>query len=363
MGMSFANIHLHKHNNCNIQTLCEYLYKEMQAKQYTQTTDRDNADVTAVIYEAPDSKWVTLSISSWQEHAVNWQSVAEAYSDTFNTDALVTVCDDSDYLFMHIRNTANGIDGWVNVGKPEYGKMCRRTSLAPFRKIVLDFDAFKDAVQKKYVCAEDALYATADTLALTNHQCGMDAQHIEVLPQSGRTALYFTAPQTEITEPAFLRFSGSIPSLQSFGEEMRLNFYNMGGKSKGIAVAFDASDGDELTYENVILAVQNKPFAWGDMREFPVSLEHRILDTGEKVYYGECRDIVIPPFNMKKVKWLSLKFIPKGNSRKALDIKVTISPLGTEQKETWYFWKHHSSKREYAEDDFYCVNPDDYDLD
>ncbi len=113
-------------------------------------------------------------------------------------------------------------------------KMCRRTSHAPFRKIVLDFDAFKDTVQKKYVCAEDALYVAADTLALTNHQCGMDAQHVEVLPQSGRTVLYFTVPQTEITEPAFLRFSGSIPSLQSFGEEMRLIFYNSGGKSKGI---------------------------------------------------------------------------------------------------------------------------------
>lgn len=366
MGMSFANLHLRKHNCCNTKVLMDYLYKEMQAKQYTQTTDVDNADVTVVIYETPDSKWITLSISSWQEHAMNWQSIAETYSDTFNTYALVTVCGDSDYLLMHIRNTANGIDGWVNVGKPEYGKMCRKTSLIPFRKIVLDFDVFKAAVKKKYISAEDALYTVADTLELTNLQCGVDAQHIEVLPQVGKTVLYFAAPQTEITGPAFLRFSGSIPSPQSFGEEMRLTFYNMGGKSKGIAVVFDASDGDELAYENVVLAVQNKPFAWRDMREFPISLEHRILDTGEKVYYGECRDIVIPPFNMKNVKWLSLKFTPKGNPRKALDIKVTISPLVTEQSkqnETWYFWKHHSSKREYAEDDFYGINPADYDLD
>lgn len=362
MGMSFASIHLRRHACCDTQAVTEHLCKEMQAKQYTQTTNKDDADVTAVIFETPDSKWVTLSVSSWQD-AVNWQSVTKKYSDAFGTDALAAVCDDSDYMFLHIRNTEKDIDGWVNVGKPVYGKMCRRTSLAPFRRAVSYFEEFKAAVQKKYISAEDALFAAAGALELTNEQCGLDAQHIDEIPSSGRTVLYFTAPQTEITDPAFLYFSGSIPSLSSFGKEMMLSFYNMGGKSKGIAVMFDASDGDELTYENVILSVQNKPFAWNDMQKFSVSLKLRTLDSGEKVYYGECKDIVIPPYHSRKVKWMSLKFTAKGNSRKALDIRVTLSPIGTDQKAIWYFWKNCSSKREYANDDFYGIDPNDYDLD
>lgn len=372
MGMSFANLHLHKHNNCNTQALMDYLCKEMQAKQYTQTTDRDNADVTAVIYETPDSKWVTFSISSWQEHAVNWQSVAEAYSDTFNTDALVTVCDDSDYLLMHIRNTANGIDGWVNVGKPVRGKTCRRTSLTAFRDTVSDFDTFRSSVKKTYACAEEALFSVVKTLGLEDEQCTLDALYTDISDQSAQTVLYFSAPSSEIKAPAFLKFSGSIPSLQSFGREMKLAFYNMGGKSKGISVVFDASEGNELTFADVVLAVQNKPYAWKDMQKFPITLEERTLETGEKVYYGECADIIIPPYS-NKVRWMSLQFIPQGNPRKVLDIKVTISPLEREQKVIeqqkviWYFWESYNSKREYIEHEntipWINLNPEDYDLD
>lgn len=366
MGMSFANLHLLKQEHFTAKMLCDSITQEMQEKQYTLTPDRENADVTAVIYASPKSKWLTLSLSTWQQQAVDWQRLSALYSDSLHTTVLAAACFDSDYLLMHLRNTENNIDGWFNAGKPERGIVCRRTSLAPFRNVVSDFDAFKTAVKQESACAEEHLLAAAEYLGLDAAQCTIDAEFPDSTNQTEQTILYFSAPQTEITAPPHLILSGSIPSIDAFGSEMQLTFYNMGGKSKGIGIMFDVVEDEAVTYSNVRVAVQNKPFAWGDMQYFPITLEQYTLKSGKKVYYGECKDFIIPQYN-HKVRWMALYFTPQGNRRKVLDIKVTIKALQAPRTISWYFWNIANSKTEYIKEmnklPWMHLNPDDFDLD
>ena len=83
------------------------------------------------------------------------QKVAEPLSQCFETDIISAGCYDSDYLRLSLLNVCDGTDGWINVGRAEGMKLIRRTSLAPWKKVVDDMDALKKLVKAEYVFAEE----------------------------------------------------------------------------------------------------------------------------------------------------------------------------------------------------------------
>ena len=92
----------------------------------------------------------------------------------------------------------------------------------------------------------------------------------------------------------------------------------------------------------------------------PITLEKTKLETGEYVYYWKnnefkiskaiSEDLPAQIYNKKRnIESIGLRFVPRGNERKMLDIKLTFIPLSNpiNGQCTWYVWMGHESKKEY----------------
>jgi hypothetical protein len=402
MGVFFSNIHVKKNDGFLKDDLMAMITENLLSKGYKKLKNAENDEAELVIYCPQDSEWITISSDLYDVCNENdTRSVAEPISDKLGTYVIAAACIDSDYAFMHLIGSNNGTDGWINSGTPYDGmKLLRRTSIAPWKNVVSDFDRFKAATKEKYVFAEEMLCNMAENLGMKPEQCLLEAGHSEMLDEKSVTRLFFAVPEEKKKEPPILKI-GSFdltPCVPNTNKVVFVN--NKGGRSKGIAVMFtgDYIDNDEIEIYN---ATFESDFGSEKRKSVPISFTKRKSQDGKFVLWWEDKDFQIPPAVNKALpimkqmrlefeKAFGIRFFVRGNERMFLDIKVFIIPLENYQKgaDCWYVYRTSGTKRKFVENmidstnemishcpeserqrvldanpHMYLTNPDKYDLD
>lgn len=224
-------------------------------------------------------------------------------------------------------------------------------------------EQLKTIMKGEEVFAEDAWYtAGVKLLGMAGEQCCLMAEHIEPLEEESLTMLYFALPDNgSEKEPSML----VIPSFNlmpcKIGVSSCVFAVNRGGASTGIAVEFfgDFTENDDITFEDVTFVGDIKR----DGKGVPITLKKVKGTKGEIFWYWEDKSFKIPPKVNPDLPWskkmdmefnreFGVRFTPKGNPRKVLDIKVAIVPLkylDGKNAALWYVWKGYKSKKAFIE--------------
>lgn len=362
MGSTFSNLHIGKNGNFGLKELEKFFTEAMTKKGY-KIVGKEDAEVTAAIYFPEESKWASIACEEFSFFdREKTREVAAPLSEAFSADVITVYCCDSDFMFLNLINSPKNKDGWINVGRP-YGNLLRRTSFKPWEEAAGDLDALKAIMKGDNVFAEDAWYNAGKNLfGMTGEQCGLTADYTENLKKEALVMLYFALPDNEIKkEPSKLEILSFNLMPCKIGESKCVFAVNKGGASTGIAVEFfgEFTENDEITFEDVTF-VSDIRRNWEGT---PITLKKVNGTKGEVIWYWEDKSFKIPPRVNPDLPWskkmdmefdreFGVRFTPKGNPRKVLDIKVAIIPLKCFDQNNialWYVWKGHSSKKAFIE--------------
>ena len=337
-------------------------------------SDESNADMEVIIRTQKDGGWVSVLCNGFTHNDI--LTLAPLMSEINKSDVLATACFDSDLLFLNLINTSDNTDAWLNIGKsPEY-KPERKSAVASWKNKVSDFDAFKEAAKVKYVCAEEFLFSACEYLGISPDQFDTEGNgDCEKLFFSSPTAKDIPPTRFVIPQYDLIPCEPEKPSICSV--------VNKGAPSKGFRVFVhgDFVEKEEITVKDAAISYRSK----GEWVDIPFTFEKIQLQSGKWVYHQSFPDFKIPGavsenlppkvFSDKEFdRKISLRFVPIGNKRKFLDIKITFMPINNpvEGQCSWLVWAYNSSKREYIEEynegwKEFCpenmLNPDEYDLD
>ena len=364
MGTTFSNLHIKKTEKFTLDEFKKVFTDCMTEKGYKAVENKEQGEVSGVIYAPEDSGWVSLSCDEFSfDSDKKMREAAEPYSKAFSADVIAAFCCDSDFMFLNLINTEKNKDGWITLGSP-YGSAPRRTSFKPWEKTVGDLEQLKAIVQEESVFAEAAFCTAGEKLlGMTAQQCDLTADYTAHLDQSALTVLYFALPENETQkEPPKLEITSFNLMPCKIGADKCIFAVNKGGASVGIAVEFfgDFTENDEITFEDVTFEYD---LGSPNRTSIPVTLEKRKSTNGENFWYWENKSFKIPPKINPAVPWskisdlefkrqFGIRFTPKGNPRKTLDIKVAIIPLqsfNAESSAIWYVWKSWGSKKKFIE--------------
>ncbi len=379
MGLCFSNIHIKKNKNFSVEVLMDMLREEMKEKGFNELQSSEEAEISLCVFSSENSQWVSVASDCYNfSDAESTKSAAVPFSEKFGTDVIAAMCLDSDYLMMNLINTEKHIDGWINSGDLYGEKLPRRTSIAPWKSVVSDYEKFSSMVKDKSVFAEDVFYEAASLLGMDIVQCALQPDDSHLQPDENLRRLYFSAPNGIEKELPVLKMNGFLGRPCSAEENTFVFVNNKGGSSKGIAVMFWGGifENDEVVIERVTF---ESDYGSEKRKIVPITLEKRKATNGETVLYWEDRDFVIPKAVNQSLPWekkhdlefkkqFGVRFFVSGNKRKFLDVRVSIIPLeNREGSERWYVYRHYKTKKRYIEEyNRWCsnmpMNPDDYDL-
>lgn len=353
--------------------------KQMTMKGYEVASNNNEGDLSIVIYEPENSEWVSIASDDFQFNTkADIKNTIEPISDIFHTDIIAASCNDSDYLMLNLLNTLDGTDGWINIGSLYVMKILRRTSIGKWKKKVNDYGKLKEVIKQKYVLAEEAFYKVAELLNMQPRQACLETNYLDDLEISRACKLSFVAPGMEKQLPELkVGLFGLTPC--KIGESYCVFVNNRGGKSKGIGILFvgDYVENDDIVFENVTF---ESDYGSEKRKIVPITLEKVKLTNGKHGFYWEDKDFAIPPAvsrdipEMKRMdlefkKQFGVRFVPQGNPRKVLDIKVAIYPLENSRdgQAVWYVYRYSKTKEEYIKEHNMGwvenkLNPDDFDL-
>lgn len=379
MGMFFNNIHVRKNEEYDLKQLKNQLIKQMKEKGYKFVSDNDDGDLSVVIYEPEDSEWISVASDDFQFTTLDSiKSTIAPISDMFHTDVIAAECNDSDYLMLNFLNTNDDTDGWINIGSLYGIKKLRRNSIAPWKNKVNDYDCFKEVVKKQYTFAEDAFYEIAEYINMQPRQACLETDNLSDLDNINVYKLSFFAPGIEKNLPKLV-----IPTYNlmpcKIGESCCVFVNNQGGKSKGIGVMFvgDYVEDDEIIFQNVTF---ESDYGSEKRKIVPIELKKVELMNGKQAFYWNDKDFMIPPAVSKDIpmikrmdlefkKKFGVRFVPQGNPRKTLDIKVVIFPLENsyDGQVSWCVYERFKTKEAYIEDYNKTwrkkeLDPNDFDL-
>lgn len=403
MGMFFSNLHIKKTGSFTVGEISEMLISEMQSKGYTKLDSADIAETELMIYSPENSEWVSIASDFYSFNDDKDTAAAAApVSDKFGTCVIAAACVDSDFAFMHLLNTANKTDGWINSGTPYEGvRLPRRTSAAPWKKAVSDFEKFKTVIKEQYTYAEEVFYNCAELLGMTAEQFTLEPGLTDGLDEKCLTRLYFRLPGGTTKElPRFEISSFSLlPCNPRENEVIFVN--NKGGRSKGIGIMFT---GDWIENDDIEIydATFESDYGSDKRKCVPITFTKKKDNTGKSILWWQDESFQIPPAVNPELPWsrkhklefekeFGIRFFVRGNERKFLDVKVFIIPLENREKgyDCWYVYKLYGTKRRYVEKqneealrilsfppdiseeemqkilekDCFYINPDKYDLD
>lgn len=363
MGTTFSNLHIKKNEKFDLKELKKFFTELMTKKGYTAVNDKEQGEIAAVIYAPKESGWASVACEDFTfGDDKTMREAAMPFSEAFSADVIAASCCDSDFMFLNLINSEKNKDGWINVGRP-YGSVPRRTSFKPWEEAAGDLEALKAIMKGEEVFAEGAWFTAGQRLfGMTGEQCGLMAEHIEPLKEDALTILYFALPDNgSENEPSML----VIPSFNlmpcKIGESSCIFAVNKGGASTGIAVEFfgDLTENDEITFEDVTFVSDIER----DWKGIPITLKKVKGTKGEVFWYWEDKSFKIPPkvnpnlpfskqMDIEFKREFGVRFTPKGNPRKVLDIKVAIVPLkyfDGKNAALWYVWKGYESKKAFIE--------------
>lgn len=376
MGLFINNIHVKNENESDFEKIKKYFVEKLKNDGYREADNEENPDISLVIYKPENGRWISVASDTFDfstEEKI--EAVSKPLAKEFHNDILTAVCVDSDYLFLNLTKADGSADGCVSVGK-SFGKKIRKDNLSPWKNSIDDFDKFKKAVKKNYDFAEDAFVEAANLLGMDEEQALLTT---DALSNTAKNAaiLKFCAPLESVNLPklAITQFSLMPLKIDSVNGVFAVN---KGGKSKGIAVIIlgDFVKNDEITFENVTF---DSEIGTNERKSIPVTFRKTDSANGEKILYWENRDFTIPQAVDVKIpedrriklefeRSFGIRFTPKGNSGKILDVKVCFAPLNNFKNGQciWYVYKLSGSKAEYIRSTFGRfneLNPKDYDLD
>ncbi|MBR2284214.1 MAG: hypothetical protein IJ874_07330 [Ruminococcus sp.] len=345
MGLFLSNLHIQRTNSLSVDDLKSFLAEDMASKGYTQPYNSDDGEIRVAIYAPKNSSWITVASDCFNFNDNNdTAAAAEPISERFCTSVIAMACMDSDYAFMHLINTAQKIDGWINSGSPYEGmKLPRRTSAAPWKSVVSSFEEFRQSIKEKSPFAEDVLFSTAEFIGMDKYQCGLEADRAEdlVFDPSELTLLYFSLPEGTKKELPVLRVGlyDMMPCRTDVNSVVFVN--NKGGRSKGVAIRFvgDYIENDEVIIYDVTF---ESDYGSDKRKRIPIALEKRLDDNGNCILWWEDKNFQIPPavnpalpFSRRErlefEKQFGVRFFVRGNSEKFRDVEVHIIPLENPQ--------------------------------
>lgn len=397
MGLFFSNIHIRKNDQFDLSQLEGVFIKSMTSQGYQVVDNKENSEVSVQICCDDNSEWVSVASDYFDFQTLeDTRAAAEPLSVLFQTDVLAVTCVDSDFMILNLINEADGTDAWINVGMPYDDQFPRRTGFCntknkvegigfgAWENKVTDYDAFQAVMQAEYTFAEDALYQAENFLGLPASQSTLTTDYDDSISKNALTSLFFAMPQDSRRE--LPRLELNMPSLMPCvnGEDRRVFVTNKGGQSQGIAVVFqgDYIEKDEITFDQVQLEYD---LSHSPRRVIPIQLEKKKAANGSYYWYWEDKEFVIPDkvdpdlplgkyMNMEYKREFGVRFVPRGNPRKMLDIVVFIAPLENNCQAgaaCWYAWKYSRDKAAYIErynknwkgfDDSQILDPNDFDM-
>ncbi len=382
MGLFFSNIHIKKNERFSSDALIAMLKQQMAEKGHIEQKNPDEAEIEICVCDPEGSAWVTVASDYYNfDDAESTKAAAFPFSEKFGTDVIAAICVDSDFLMMNLINSKKGLDGWINAGN-FYGPKPRRTSLAPWKNVVSDYEKFSGIMKKEQVFAEDALYESAELLGMTAEQCALQPNGEAISDKASLTTLYFSSNGSEKKELPRFKINGFSLVSCKFGQNQVVFVNNLGGRSKGVAVMFWGGfvENDDLIIENVTF---ESDCGSKKRKIVPITLKKIECKNGEIALYWEDKNFNIPKAvdpsvpTMKKMqlefeKQFGVRFFVSGNPRKLLDVKVSIIPLENYQdgSDTWFVYRYAKSKRAYIEQNNHTwrydsemqLDPDDFDL-
>lgn len=351
MGSWFSNLHIRKRDSVTTETVVSCIHSIMALHGYEPATSESDADGTVAVITVPGSQWISVcSEQLAHDDSESCKRIAMPISEQLCTDVLGIACFDSDYLYLNLFNAQEQADAWVGIGKGKEVGIDRRTGVTAWKKKVMDYPAFSAAAKQKYVCTEQFLTQAERCLALPAVQGMVTLREAELL---GKTEmLHFRLKEDSVipqTPELVLNYYDSLlPCLVD--RCSKLSIYSVGMESYGLSVyfsGFGVEDGT-LTFSEVCLG-RNR-------RLVPITLEKMQLSDGQWVYGYHDPYFPIPAGPSRRLKrekrWelmvergIYLEFVPRGDSRKTLDITVTVVPdQNPEGQIQWNVWKPWGSK-------------------
>lgn len=391
MGQFFTNIQIRKNDTVDVDNMKEYLMEEMKKQGFEVASDESDADGTLNIYAPKESDWISVCSDLIDfENAEDSKKFIMPLSGKFSTDVMSVGCFDSDYLFVHLMNENEKMDGWINIGRYDGMPFPRRTALTAWKKRIGEMDRLKEIVHTKYVFAEDAMEALGELMDLPYQQGCISEGSIPDLKDSGDVVTLFLVMKDSDSKRELPKLEIPMYDLMPCreGKDSCVFVVNKGGKGRGIAIALHLNSKEDLDVEFRDVRLEYD-LGHSPRKCIPIELEKCKATNGQWMYWWEDRNFQIPPkvnqnlsltkiMDLEYYREFGVRFTPYGNIRKFLDIRVVFIPLENEidGQCTWCVWNRlNHSKREYIEEHNkrcrggisadskeWILNPDDYDL-
>lgn len=386
MGMYYSNIHIKKNGKCNTNSVRDFIVAELKKKGFEATKKADNC-VTVALLQPDDSDWITVSSELYQFNDYDGaKQLADVFSKKMETDVITAFCSDSDWAFIGLFNSKQEEDGWINVGLDYEGKFKHELSVEPWKRVVSDEKKLSEMVQKNRGQAEEAFIELASIIKMKPAQTKFMAADAN----DQNTVLYFKSKGNIKRNPVCLKnyqFDASPCVLDTTTSRY---VYNTGEQAKGIGILFsgDYIQNDDIVIKNACFISNGGDYKKREVK--PIELKKVICTDGKYGLYWENKNFVIPHgvdptlSQLKQTgiiyrKMFGIQFIPSGNRRKVLDIKITFIPLANSKggQDSWYAYRGHKTKAEYIAahneewksfykamdcDNRYYLNPENYDL-
>lgn len=358
MGSWFSNMHIRKSNAISANTISEYINKLMAAQQYLPAESETDADAAFAIVSSEDAQWFSVYSDLFSfDNPKSFENYGIPVSKVLRTDVLGISCFDSDYLYLNLINADEKVNAWAGIGRATGLGFLRRTNLSAWKKKVQDFSGFKESVQTKRVFAEEALMEIEQCIQLPHTQSMASFEYLqdEDLHKSA-TYLYFKLPETMKSQelPKLEQHTVSLMPC-SLNEPSTVQAINVGGESKGVSVYFIGPyvEHDEITFSDVCFVKWKN----NQVEAVPFELKKVQLSDGQWAYHYHDPGYRIPPkmddrlpmmkrMRMEHERSIVVRFVPRGNPRKILDITVVLVPDKNLEGQTgWNVWHRFGSKQ------------------
>ncbi len=361
MGSWFSNFHIRKRADLSLKQVLESISGIMKADGYETVVSSEGADCGVAVLHSESSAWFSVHSDSFSfEDPGAFAKLGKPLGKLLHTDILGISCMDSDFLYLNLLNEDEKTDAWMHIGLAAEMGIRRRTNFTVWKKKVEDYPTFRERAGQDYVFAEEFLHEVAHCLKLPPEHSNLRYSELGELTQGEPISyLYFKLLEQEQTElPKLQIFHYSLMPCKMEKEEV-VSCINTGGKSRGLSVYFigDYVEHEEITFEDVRWQEQRKE-GW-ELRS--ITLEKVQLSNGSWAYRGHDPNFFIPPrvnpgLSMKKRMDMELdraihvRFTPKGNERKRLDIAVVFVPDENPAGQAgWLVWEGHESKRAFLQ--------------
>lgn len=362
MGSWFSNIHIRKNKTATEDAVAEYICRWMEAQQYLPVTSETNADGTMAIIAGEDCQWISvysdfLSLEDPRKYA----EIAKPLSAELHTDVLGISCFDSDYLYLNLLNAEEMADAWLGIGSASGLGIKRRSRINSWKKKVSNFALFSECAKQEYVFAEEFLTAVEPCLALPAIQSSASYEYLQELGLDKKASyLYFRIPDKERTRNPVKLISRTYSEMPCFLDKPSIvDGINIGEESKGLSVFFLGSyvEKDEITFSDVCFVKWKN----NQTESIPFQLTKVQLSDGQWAYYYHDPSFKILPkvedrlpalkqMQVENERRIVVRFVPKGNSRKILDITVILVPDENPEGQTgWNVWHRWGSKKAFID--------------